>query len=166
MTQHDPALLASRLPYQHGYVTSDVEQAAAQFGREMGITQFLITDFTLTPSSPRGPMAIKCRIGFAYVNGLMIELIEPLSGDEGVYTSVLPDSGFAIVLHHFAYLVDEAVDWGAFRDRVEPGRLLFENAGTLSYLYVDTRDQLGHHLEYMQISAERHAALRAMIPAN
>jgi hypothetical protein len=166
MTQHDPALLASRLPYQHGYVTTDVERAVAQFGREMGVTRFLVSDWTLTPTSPRGPMTIKCRIAFAFVNDLMIELIEPLSGDEGIYTSVLPDSGFGVVLHHFAYLVDDAVDWASFRDRVDAGALLFEASGALSYLYVDTRDQLGHHLEYMQIAPERLATLRAQIPAN
>lgn len=166
MNQHDHSLLISRLPYQHGYVTTDVERAVEHFGREMGITKFAVRDMTLTPTSPRGPVTVNCRIAFAYLDGLMIELIEPVSGDTGIYTAALPGTGFGIVLHHLAYLVDEAADWRAFRDRVEPDALVFEASGSLSYLYVDTRDQLGHYLEYLQIAPERHAALRAMIPAN
>jgi hypothetical protein len=170
MNQHDPALLASRLPYQHGYVTNDAQRAIGHFGQQLGITKFAVRDMTLTPVSPRGPLTIRCLIGFAYLDGVMIEVIEPVSGDAELYTSALPASGFAIVLHHLAYLVDEAADWQAFRDRVDPAALVFESPrsslGSLSYLYVDTRDQLGHHLEYMQIAPERLATLRAQIPAN
>jgi hypothetical protein len=166
MNQHDPALLASRLPYQHGYVTSDVERAVSCFGRELGITRFAVQDLTLTPDSPRGKLSISCRFAFAFLDGLMVELIEPVSGDTGVYAAALPGSGFAVVLHHLAYLVDETADWTAFRDRVDPAALLLESAGSLSYLYVDTRERLGHCLEYIQMSPERAAALRATIPDN
>jgi len=39
MNQHDPALLASRLPYQYGYVTNDVQRAVSHFGHYLEYMQ-------------------------------------------------------------------------------------------------------------------------------
>lgn len=167
MTQHTAALLGSRLPFQHGYVTSDIDRAVEHFGRELGITRFSVSERTLAPVSARtGPMIIRCRIAFAWLDGLMIEVIEPLSGDVGIYASALPESGFGLVLHHLAYLVDDSVDWAEFRRHVDPASLVFEASGAISYLYVDTRQTLGHYLEYLKFDPDQLAALRAQIPAN
>jgi hypothetical protein len=166
MTQHDPSLFASRRPYQHGYVTTDVERAMEHLGREMGISRFSVSDRTLTPSSLRGPMSIQCRIALAYVDDLMIEIIEPVGGDADIYTSVLPGTGFKIVLHHLAYLVDDAVDWAGFCGRVAPESFMCASSGPVFYLYVDTYRALGHYLEYIKIGPDHMAALRARVPAN
>lgn len=166
MTPHAPALLASRLPFQHGYVTTDLEQATERFSRHLGIERFAISEWTLTPDSPGGPMSIRARIGFAYVDELMIEVIQPLGGDEGIYAAALPEQGFGLAFHHFGYAVDGAVDWAAFRAQLADADVLFESRAATSYLYVDTRAALGHFLEYVQFGPERLERLREEIPAN
>lgn len=166
MSHHEPTHLSSRTPFQHGYVTTDVDRAVERFQALLGISRFAVDDWTLTPVSPRGPMRIEARIAFAFVDDLMIEIIQPVAGDEGIYSAPLPETGFGLAFHHFGYALDAAADWSAFRSQVADGDVLFENRAATSYLYVDTHGELGHYLEYVQFDPERFARLREQIPSN
>ena len=161
---HDSEVLASRTPFQLGYVTTDIEQAVDAYRRQLGLGRFSVADRELHVQSPTGPLTVHARIALTFVDDLMIEFIQPVGGDAQIYSDPLPDQGYALVLHHLGYLVDSArIGWPQFR-RLLDERVVFEKAGDPSHAYVDTRAAVGHYVEYIWLSAERMAALRERIP--
>jgi hypothetical protein len=162
--RHDDEVLASRNPFQLGYVTTDIEQAVDTYRNELGIGRFSVADRELHVESPTGPLTVHARIALAFVDDLMIEFIQPIGGDAQIYSDALPRKGFAMVLHHLGYLVDSArIEWPQFRGLLDE-RVVFEKAGDPSHLYVDTRSTLGHYIEYIWLSSERMTELRSRVP--
>ena len=96
------------------------------------------------------------RVAMGARGGMIIELIEPVSGEVEFYRRALPKEGGVLGLHHLAMLVplgNEA--WG------EVERLLGEHDLSFEYTilipdrarlaYVDTRAMLGHWIELCQL---------------
>lgn len=158
--------LRTKHPFQLGYVTTDLDQAAAHYARELGAQDFDISERDLRPSSPRGQLALSVRFALGFVGDTMVELIEPLSGNIEFYSDLLPERGFGIALHHFGYLLDSSADWAEFRSGVDDAEVVFELHGDPSVIYLDTRPALGHYLEYLQFSPELEAAWIDRVPRN
>jgi catechol 2,3-dioxygenase-like lactoylglutathione lyase family enzyme len=147
--------------WQLGYVTTDLDRAIAFMTERFGLEKqrhlpsdtatFLVGD---TPA----PWEVKVAMGAR--GGLIIELIEPVAGEIGFYTRVLPEDGsFAVRLHHIATYTSPGEDeWR----RIES--LLAEASLTVDYTvlipdrvragYVDTTAELGHWLEICQLQPQ------------
>ncbi len=96
------------------------------------------------------------RVAMGARGGLIIELIEPVSGEVEFYRRFLPKDGGVLGLHHLAMLVplgDEA--WDAVEKLLGEHGMAFEytilipNRARLAY--VDTTAQLGHYIELCQL---------------
>lgn len=158
--------LVSVHPYQLGYVTNDLDAAIDHYGRLLGGSDFVITERILDARMREGRMPLHMRFGLAYLGDITVELIEPLSDETGFYSSLLPTQGFGIALHHLGYLLEPDTDWESFRGAVEPERVAFELSGDPNVFYLDTRAELGHHVEYLQFSQELLEKWQERIPRN
>ncbi|MFT4230258.1 MAG: VOC family protein [Microbacterium sp.] len=153
-------------PYQLGYVTTDLDEAIDGYARTLGGVDFSISDRTLRPRLRHVDSSLRVRFGLGFVGDVMVELIEPVSGETGFYADLLPPSGFGIALHHFGYLLDPRADWGAFRAAVDEERVAFELSGDPNVVYLDTRAELGHYVEYLHFTPDVRDAWLARIPRN
>lgn len=135
------------------------------FAENLGVTDFLVRPPAIVDvDTPAGSRRMELLLAFAFLGETQIELIQPLAGDVGTYTDVLPDYGFGTALHHLGFvLAGELADWGEFRRSLEgsPHPLLFEGAvgDHTRFAYLDSALVLGHHLEYIWWSRERLAWL-------
>lgn len=144
-----------RLPpfryYHAAYVTSDLECGKRKLTAMYGIEEFV--------GIPEVSIKIfgggEARIAFAAgkANGVRLEVIQPLGGKDHVYRQALPKDPTDIALHHFASYIHSEDEWATMMDAVHHQGLEVvilggEEYGT-KYIYLDTRPQLGHMLEYV-----------------
>ena len=147
--------------WQFGYVTTDLDRAieyvSGRFGLEhcvklpTGGATFLVGD---------EPADWEARFAMGSRGGMIIELIEPVSGEVAFYTRLLPtDGSFAVRFHHPAVFIetgDEA--W-------ERMIAILEDAGLgvkytvlipdrVRAAYVDMTSELGHYLEICQLQKD------------
>lgn len=146
--------------YQNAYVTRDIARATERFRREADVRTVLETEVETTIWTPRGEGKGTQKLAFIWIEDLQIELIQPGSGDVlALYRDELPDDD-SIKFHHICNRVD---DWDAFLARVErqpyPIAIKGGTPGFLQFLYLDTRDWLGHYIEYVWTVPERWAQM-------
>lgn len=140
--------------FQIAYVVSDLEQAMRAFRALQGIERFQ-TNRDVKISTRAGPANL--HFALAFVGAQQIELIEPAGGADGVYRDALPREGFAMRLHHLGHLTRSDDEWrhiqaavaASGRETAVAGTFEHEGVALMHYLYVDTRAELGHYLEYM-----------------
>lgn len=150
-------------PMQLGYATTDLDHAMEIWAEDFNATKFFVREAApMAITTASGPKTMELRLAFAYVNGLMIELIEPVGGDIETYAEVLPEEGFGTVLHHTAFLLNgDLSEWDDLRDWMSASGhpVVLEGAveDQARFAYLDTRSRLGHHLEYIWWSKDRHA---------
>ncbi|MDB6060609.1 MAG: hypothetical protein JWM78_712 [Verrucomicrobiaceae bacterium] len=147
---------------QHAYVTTDIEQAKSIFAKDFGVKDYFQFDSNMELKTARGLEHAELRIALAFVGDLQIELIQPLSGPGmKLYQEVLPETGYGLKFHHFAYLVPGPREaWTEFRATVgnETHPIAIEgDLGFVQFLYLDHRAQLGHYSEYMWAEYDVHA---------
>jgi hypothetical protein len=144
--------------WQLGYVTTDLDAAMEMMRERFGV-EHMVEVPTAAATFLKGDEEAEwsARIAMGARGGLIVEAIEPVGGEIGFYTRVLPDDGsFAVRLHHLATFVelgDEA--WSSIE------RLLAESGLGVDYTvlipdrvragYVDTTAELGHYLEICQL---------------
>jgi hypothetical protein len=133
--------------FQNAYVTRSVEGALERFRARVGIEGVRVFDAQFNVGTPGGPAVIGAKIALIWIEGLQYEIIQPVSGDDGIYRDALP-AGDGLRFHHTCMRID---DWDAFREKVgrEGYRVVQEgDRGTLKFVYLDARDLVGHYLEY------------------
>ncbi|MEN2739566.1 VOC family protein [Microbacterium sp. X-17] len=153
-------------PYQAAYVTNDLAHAIAGYRRIFGEFDFAVAESTAQIRVPQGDVTMHLRVALAYVGDLMIEIIEPLSDPTRFYADAVPAVGSGIALHHMAYLLEPSADWDRFRETLETERVAFEMSGDPKVVYLDTRAELGHYLEYAQYSQALTDRIETHIPHN
>ena len=163
--------LVTKHPWQLAYATSDTAQAIKTYGELYNCPKFWTRDpFAVRVSTPKGPGILNLLISFAYLGDVCIEFVEPLlEGDSGIYSSVLPEEGFGLVIHHLGYLIGgEMDDWRKFRSRIPDDLVLLEGGvgDDRRFLYLDTRAQLGHYIEYVWFRPEHRDEFEASVPRN
>ena len=146
--------------YQNAYVTRNVDKAVAQFRERADVRTVLETEVAVEVWTPQGTGTGVQKLAFVWVEDLNYELIEPKSGDVlAIYRDALPD-GDGLKFHHVCHVVD---DWDALMAKVErqpyPVVLKGGTAGLLQFLYLDTREWLGHYTEYVWMVPDRWAAM-------
>ncbi len=153
---------------QIAYVTTDLEHAMSQFGRDYGVPNWMPMPAMEVETAP-GRAAI-LNIGLAYVGAMQLELIEPTGGDDSVYRAALPSDGSGVCLHHIAQLMDtdaelDAAEATARRLRVPIAMRGASAGGLVRYFYTDHRDTLGHYVEHIWYAPEMLEFLK-QIPRN
>lgn len=91
---------------QHGYIVHDVEKTAREWADRVGVGPFYVMDQALDNYYYRGVRTpVELRLGFAYWGPVQIELIQPLSSTDTLYTRALKAS--AGLLNHCAAIVSD-----------------------------------------------------------
>jgi hypothetical protein len=153
---------------QIGYATTDCKEAVKRYGERYGVTNFLMLPKTVSIISP-GRTAI-VNVAMAFVNGTMIELIEPAGGADSIYREVLPSAGYATRHHHIGYAIYNETEWEAKQREIErqkiPVVLEGESPGVIRYQYIDLRSDIGHYVEYLYYLGDGGRELLKAIPHN
>ena len=160
------SVLLSAPVCQLAYVTSDFDKALSIFGETYGLSSFLeLRDYTMATGPDR---TATLHIALAYAGPMQIEVMQPLSGDDGAWRRVLTQTGFQLVFHHEAHLLKTL---GALNEvkaalALKNFPLLIEGeaSGTAWYLYADQVSVLGHVVEYIYYDPDGFAQLEAGIP--
>ena len=133
--------------FQLGYVVRDLDQAVAAYQKRFGDTEFLL--FT-PPELPDGTQPPTKRIALAYIDDLMIELIEINAEDPGIFGHALPRDTDTMVLHHLGFRVS---DHTTTLEHLERTGLKLDwvgqAPGMLGYIYADARAETGLYLEFI-----------------
>ncbi|MBB5686765.1 VOC family protein [Sphingobium boeckii] len=146
--------------YQNAYVTRNVDKAVAQFRARADVRTLMEIEVPVKVWTPKGEGTGVQKLAFVWVGDLNYELIEPKDGDVlSIYRDALAADD-RLVFHHVCHMVD---DWDAFIARVEsqpfPIVLKGGTPGMLEFVYLDTREWLGHYTEYVWMVPERWAAM-------
>jgi hypothetical protein len=153
---------------QIGYATTDCKEAVKRYGERYGVGNFLLLPNTESTISPGRTATIN--VALAFVNGTMIELIEPAGGADTIYREVLPTSGFAVRHHHLGYAMFNESEWDAKQEEIRRQKIAVvlsgEAPGVMRYQYIDVREDIGHYVEYLYYLGQGGQELLKAIPHN
>jgi hypothetical protein len=132
--------------YQFGYVTKDLEAAAATLRTQFGIERFR-----------RKRNAEWMEALHAWTGDTQIEVLQLGQGAPQMYLEYIPAEPGKLRLQHLGRHIDTLEEWECLEKAVAKTGLdtpLRANAmdGQLRALYVDTRDLLGIYSEYVYLS--------------
>lgn len=152
--------------FQIAYVTTDLEEAIRLFDVRQGVCAFMRRDGVRFPARSKREMVLD--LALAWVGPTMIELIAPRGGDDALYRQVLPDSGFALRHHHIGFRLHSDEDWSAMLEQSDArgqSIILEVETPTTRAVYLDTKEELGHYVEYLYYFDEAGSSL-PHIPRN
>lgn len=146
--------------FQNAYITHDYDKAKQLLADKVDLTDWQDIDAVMQHRTPDGIKDAACKVGLAWHGGYQVELIQPVSGFNTHYESVLPadKSDPSPKFHHICMRRD---DLDAMRREIDElakrGMPLAFDGDTpdetgetgLVYAYVDTRAALGHYIEYI-----------------
>ena len=153
---------------QVAYVTNDLDAAIEAFGREYDAPAFYTFTNANSGSDENGE---QLRIALARVNGVEIELIEPIGNTAPVFSDVLPGGDeLAIRFHHICFRIDGPVEnWDAHIATLDFDRhpIVFKGAldEMMRFIYTDERRTLGHYVEHVWLAPEILAQIQGATPA-
>lgn len=154
--------------HQIGYATTDVEEAVRRYRQRYGVREFLMLPNNSATISPGRTVTI--HVAMAFVNGTMIEFIEPAGGADTIYREVLPTSGFAMRHHHLGYAIFSESDWELTQREIERQKIAIvlngEAPGVIRYQYIDVRADAGHYVEYLYYLGRGGKEMLNAIPRN
>jgi hypothetical protein len=146
--------------WQLGYVCNDLDRGMEFMRSEFGLEHCVEvpTDTARVIDHNDQEVPWEARIAMGARGGLIVELIEPVSGDVEFYRRFLPANSDGVRLHHLATQVpvgDE--EWERVRGILAESGLRFDHTVLIPDRvragYVDTSAQLGHLLEVCQLQA-------------
>jgi extradiol dioxygenase family protein len=147
---------------QIAYATNDLARAKALFADRYGITRFAQLGGPL-------PEGSAIEVEFAWCGGVMYELLTASGAGSQVYMERPPASGFAIVQHHYGYLVRDADEWAALRRTIDQGgwtkRIDQDIPGFMRQVFIEA-PELGHLLEFLWPEPAGMAFLFDTVPNN
>jgi len=135
---------------QLAYVTTNMDSACRAMDSKFGIRRFWRTGVRVIPLDAGGEITIE--VALAWVGAMMVEVIQPLGGDVAVYRDWLAGWGSGLRFHHVGVRLYCEEEWQDAIDQCgQQGlKILFSITGAASKVfYVDTRDAIGHYLEYL-----------------
>jgi hypothetical protein len=147
---------------QNAYVTHDVEKAIELVGNRYGIEKFDRFEPDMVVNTPLGQRPLCTRVASAWVGGLNLEFIQPVSGYVDPYLAMLPaDRKDATPrFHHISLRRD---DEPAMRAEIaslglplafEGPVAIKDKLPPLIFVYLDGRATLGHFVEFTWKSPE------------
>jgi catechol 2,3-dioxygenase-like lactoylglutathione lyase family enzyme len=133
--------------FQVAYVVRDLDAACASFERQWGVAKWYRLPL------PEGQPVRK--LALAYVQELMIELIEPDPTLPSIYRDWIPASPDAARFHHLGYLIDDAEEFRQTVQRLDAAGCEAAMAGRhgdlQDYHYADTVAAFGHYTELIHL---------------
>jgi hypothetical protein len=146
--------------WQLGYVTTDLDAAMELMRERLGVENMVeVPTDTATFLVGDEEADWSVRVAMGARGGLIVEAIEPVSGEIGFYTDVLPgDGSFAVRLHHLATFVDLGdEEWSRIEGLLADSGLKVDYTvlipGRVRAGYVDATAELGHYLEICQLQS-------------
>lgn len=156
--------------WQVGYVTTDLDRAMADLKGNWGLEHCVEVPVGATFLGPdEQPLPWETRIAMGARGGLIVELIEPISGEVDYYTRALPDDGsYAIRFHHFATFIPVGDEpWADVRELLAQSGLQVDYQVLIPSRvragYVDTSEQLGHWMEICQLQPDDIALFSGLV---
>ena len=132
--------------FQMGYVVRNLDKAIENLREKFGVAKWRIVDVP-------GDRPVR-RLGLAYVQKMLIELIETRIGQELFYKAWIPDSDSAIRLNHCAYMMESEEEWETVtRQFIDAGFgiAISSTLGDVRFQYYDTVEELGHFCEVIYL---------------
>jgi len=154
--------------HQIAYVTNDLDAAMEVFKKDYAVSGFFV--FNNRESGAAHPREPELRIALAHVNGVEIELIEPVGVTAAVFKDVVePGAGLQIQFHHVALRIEGSLEhWAAHEESIDKARHSVVYAGALGdemrFFYTDERARLGHYVEHVWMSPNVLAQIAAVRP--
>jgi hypothetical protein len=134
--------------YQNAYVTRNLEKAVARVTATADVRSVVQFEATTEVRTSLGRRPQTSKLAFVWIGDLQYEFIEPVTEAVPVFSPMLPDDDRPRFHHSCA----RVPDWEDFRRRVDeqpyPVVIEGESGDNLKFLYLDTRELLGHYLEY------------------
>lgn len=138
---------------QNAWVVRDIEAAAKQWSRTMGIGPFFLGNYTsdlFEGMRYRGePGALNMKTAIAFSGDLQIELIQPMDDGPSAYRDVYPagSEGF----HHMCFWSDDIdADLACYAAAGSPTVNVGRMRGGPRFAYVDTRASMGCMVELLE----------------
>jgi hypothetical protein len=148
--------------FQLGYVVHSLDGAMHTLRQRMGVTRWEVRE--LSAAAPAQ------RLGFAYVDELMIELVDIRPEEDTIYRAWRPESDEALRLHHLGYMIDSEAEWRDTLAHCEAAGFGVASAGEIpgkmDWHYADTVALLGHYCELIRYTSEAGKAYWANVPHN
>jgi hypothetical protein len=143
--------------WQVCYVTPDLDRGVKELRELLGVENATEVPVDGATFKKRGvEVEWEPRVAMGARGGMIVELIEPVSGEVDFYREALPSDDGALGFHHLAMLVplgDEA--WSSVERLLDKHDLAFEYTILIPdrarLAYVDTREMLGHWIELCQL---------------
>jgi catechol 2,3-dioxygenase-like lactoylglutathione lyase family enzyme len=150
--------------FQLAYVVRDLDAGMARFRDRFGVAKWSVLDVQAR-SGPQSPLR---SIATAYVNDVMIELMEAMPDRNSIYdTWLAPEQ--ALRLHHLGFLVPTKDEWDDTCETLKANGIdiAYQGGGPgfMSFLYADTVAELGHYYEMIHLE-EGGQKMFAGIPRN
>lgn len=148
--------------FQNAYVTHDLDRAMELLANRFRIERFDRFDPEMVVMTAAGEQPLSVRVASFWVNGLNIEVIEPVSGYVDHYVSLLPSkrSDYVPRLHHLSFRREDQATMRAEIAKLNlplafEGPLAIKTAiPSLIFVYLDARATLGHYVEFTWKSPE------------
>jgi len=147
--------------WQLGYVTTDLDRAVEQLTDHFSLERVIrVPSEGAQFFKADQPAPFEAKFAMGARGGLVVELIEPVSGEVGFYREALPDDGsFGVSLHHLAaFIPTGAQEWDRLCGILDSAGLRVDYTvlipGRVRAGYVDTRAQLGHFIEVCQLEQD------------
>ena len=147
---------------QNAYVTHDIDKAVELVSDRYGVTEWQRLNPDMVVRTVTGDRPMVVRVASAWVGGLNLEIIEPVSGYVDHYATMLPADRHDPVprFHHISLRRDDEAEMR--REIAALGLpLAFEGPisirdaiPSLVFVYLDARASLGHYLEFTWKSPE------------
>ncbi len=142
--------------YQNAYVTRDIVWAQKHVSETLGLTDWAHFEVEFPVQTPDGEQLQATKVASAWGGGLMIELIEPVSGYIAPFEAMLPEdpNDVSLRFHHFAQRRESMDDVRAEIEALGLPVVCQGGIPELIYTYLDTRPLLGHFMELVWASPE------------
>jgi hypothetical protein len=148
--------------HQNAYVTHDLDRAVEMMSERFAIPTFDRINPDMVVNTTVGERPLQVRVASAWVGGLNIEIIQPVSGYVDHYVTMLPADRTDPTprFHHMSFRRD---DEAAMRQEIArlglplafEGPVKIKDAvPPLVFVYLDARATLGHYIEYTWKSPE------------
>jgi len=157
---------------QLAYSTNDIDHAMDLYDRKYGVSSFYRLDVELAAVVFGTEGTCSLKIGLANVEGVQIELIEPVTDIADFFGAGLKGKAeFTLALHHVCQPVTgDIANWEAhLADLGGPDRPIVCSALGGDYariVFTDDRALLGAYIEHIWMTPEAWQDIRAKVPFN
>lgn len=144
---------------QIGHVTRSLDAAMEEFQRVYGFTDYLQmrNHSVITHGDQRAQM----HVALAWLGDVMVELIEPIGGDDAIYREPLERTDRLVVQHHLGVFLETPAQYDHQIGKLSAAGIRFpieasleQTRGKCRVCYADLRATLGYYIEYINFSAE------------